>query len=99
MNPKILYSGTGNKSGDLVAVEEKGEHVIAIAADAAFGGGTLTISVKDLNSGVTLAIDATKYEFTAVFEPFKLYLAPGMAVQATMAGSTAADVDGVYMYN
>ncbi len=98
MTPIKLLTAAADTVGTKVAIEVAGEHIIAIAADATFGGGTLTIAVLDNATGIELAADATKYEFTDVFEAFKLFLAPGMAIQATLAGATAPDIDSVFMY-
>lgn len=98
MTPIKLFTATANKVGTKVSVEVAGEHIIAIAASAAFGGGTLTVTILDNATGIALAGDAAKYVFTGVFEAFKLFLAPGMAVQVTLTGATSPNIDSVFMY-
>lgn len=95
---QLLTDVTADVVGPLESIVEGRTYCVGIAADANLGGGTLTLKVVDRDTNTELATDPAKYEFTAVFEPFEITLAPGMGVQMELAGATAPDISGVFMY-
>lgn len=95
---KLLDNVTDNTEGSVVRIDDGRTYAVGIAADAAFGGGTLTLKVLDLATGTELAAGGDNYTFTDVFEPFEITLAPGMGLQMTLTGATAPDISGVFLY-
>lgn len=93
---KVL-SATANVTGEKFLIDRYGKHVFACNSDIDLGGGTLSLVLKDNATDEVLHVSTADYQFTAAFQPFEVLLAPGMAVQFTLAGATAPDVE-VFMY-
>lgn len=91
----MVANGTGPK----LPINDGRTYVVGIAADADLGGGTLSLKVLDNATNTELATVAERYEFTAVFEPFEITLAPGMALQVELVGAATPNISGVFLYN
>jgi hypothetical protein len=94
----LLENLTANGTGPKVPIQDGRTFVVGIAADADLGAGTLTLKVLDNATSTELATVAERYDFTAVFEPFEITLAPGMALQAELAGASAPSISGMFLY-
>lgn len=95
----LVENMTANGLGPKLPINDGRTYVVGIAADAALGGGTLTLKVLDNATDTELATVAERYQFTAVFEPFEITLAPGMALQVELTGATTPSISGVFLYN
>lgn len=88
----LVKTFSANGSSDPVKVMTAGKHVFAINADAAFGAGTLNLTIQDEQTGEELYVIADEYEFTDVFTAFEVLLVPGMTFVWTLTGATAPSI-------
>jgi hypothetical protein len=95
----LLKDATADVTGEWFPVDYGKDWVMAITSTADFGGGTLTIELRDRETGEDLTGDPGNLQFTAAFAPTGLVLGAGMEVRATLSGSTSPNIKGVHLYS